>query len=110
MENVIKKSNKERNTNIEALKLLAILILLIIISHIVQTLTDNPNVTKTFWVWNATEDVTTIILCIIRGFGALGNSIFFICSAYFLLNSKKSNKKKIIYMIIEIFSRYLYGR
>ena len=26
------------------------------------------------------------------------------CSAYFLLNSKKSNKKKIIYMIIEIFS------
>ena len=102
MENVIKKSNKERNTNIEALKLLAIL--LIIIFHIVQTLTDNPNVTKTFWVWNATEDVTTVILFIIRGFGALGNSIFFMCSAYFLLNSKKSNKKKIIYMIIEIFS------
>ena len=98
MENV----NKERNTNIEVLKLLAIL--LIIIFHIVQTLTDNPNVTKTFWVWNATEDVTTIILSIIRGFGVLGNSIFFMCSAYFLLNSKKSNKKKIIYMIIEIFS------
>lgn len=102
MENAVRKVNKERNTNIEALKLLAIL--LIIIFHIVQTLTDNPNVTKTFWVWNATEDVTTIILSIIRGFGVLGNSIFFMCSAYFLLNSKKSNKKKIIYMIIEIFS------
>lgn len=102
MEDVVKKVNKERNTNIEALKLLAIF--LIIIFHIVQTLTDNSNVTKTFFVWGATEDVTTIILCIIRGFGALGNSIFFMCSAYFLLNSKGSNKKKIIYMILEIFS------
>ena len=105
MENVVKKENKvnkERNTNIEALKLLAIF--LIIIFHVVQTLTDNPNVTKTFFVWGATKDIDTKILCIIRGFGALGNSIFFMCSAYFLLNSKKANKKKIIYMIIEIFS------
>ena len=37
MENAVRKVNKERNTNIEALKLLAIL--LIIIFHIVQTLT-----------------------------------------------------------------------
>ena len=82
MENVVRKVNKERNTNIEVLKLLAIL--LIIIFHIVQTLTDNPNVTKTFWVWNATEDVTTIILCIIRGFYVLSEVLEHWVIQYFL--------------------------
>ena len=36
--------------------------------------------------------------------GTLGNTIFFVCSAWFLLDSKDVNKKKIFQMIIDIWT------
>jgi hypothetical protein len=40
----------------------------------------------------------------LRYSGILGNTIFFICSAWFLLDSKKSNKHKILQMLLDIWT------
>jgi len=42
---------------------------------------------------------TNIILGLFRYCGNIGNIIFMICSAYFLLDSKKGKKEKVLYMI-----------
>lgn len=55
-------------------------------------------------VSKATTDINTIILLLFRYFGAWGNSIFFICSAWFLLRSSSFNKKKWFFMLVEIWS------
>lgn len=87
-------TKKERNSGIELLKIIAIV--LIVISHVVYTLkTVNPYISYNGYVVDlsiATADIWKFILAIFSYFGALGNSIFFICSAWFLLRSSKYNK------------------
>lgn len=55
-------------------------------------------------VSNATTDIQHIVLLIFRHFGVLGNSIFFIASAWFLLKSNRYKKKKCFFMILEIWT------
>lgn len=101
---VIEKKWKKRESSIELLKVFAIFV--IVVNHIVQTLTSG-NPVNIAYVWNiaqATLDVSTIILVLLRHFGVWGNSIFFICSAWFLLRSQHCNKKKWLFMLIEIWS------
>jgi hypothetical protein len=65
----------------------------------------NPaNVAYVWTISQATLDVQTVLLVLFRHFGVWGNSIFFICSAWFLLRSKNCNKKKWLFMLIEIWS------
>lgn len=100
------ESKKIRDSSIELLKIFAVFI--IIINHVVQTLTSkNPEIAYSGYVVNisvATTNVQNIILLIFRHFGVWGNSLFFICSAWFLLKSKSCKKKKMFFMLIEIWT------
>lgn len=94
-----------RNSSIELLKIFAIL--LIVISHVVQTLhTPNEFVPSDDYVMNlsmATTSVQQFILTLLRYNGALGNTIFFVCSAWFLLDSDGVSKKKILQIAMDVW-------
>lgn len=104
MKTIIKE---ERNSSIEALKIVAIAI--IVTGHVAQTLGSYPTQPLSFPVDyvidmnHITYDVSEIVLIFFRNFGALGNLLFFISSAWFLCDSKKVNKKKICYMLSDVW-------
>lgn len=97
---------KERESGIELYKVIAIF--LIVLSHVIQTLTE-PNYVLgigegTFInIATATTDLNILLLALFRICGALGNNMFFICSAWFLVNSKKMSLKKVIHMILDVW-------
>ena len=97
---------KERESGIELYKVIAIF--LIVLSHVIQTLTE-PNYVLgigegTFInIATATTDLNILLLAFFRICGALGNNMFFICSAWFLVNSKKMSLKKVIHMILDVW-------
>ena len=100
-------SKIKRNSSIEILKIIGII--LIVTSHVVQTLSTkaNPFITSTDYVLNlstGSTDVQHIILSMMKYCGTLGNTIFFVCSAWFLLDSNKVNKRKIFLMLAEIWT------
>ena len=68
--------------------------------HMVQTLND----TGYYSVSTATSDVQRLILSTMSYFGMYGNLIFFISSTWFLLDSKKVKSKKILFMLLEIWT------
>ena len=96
----------ERNSNIELLKIIAML--MIVISHLAQsygTLHINLPVAQEYF-YNleiASTNINNIIMLLLRSLGAVGNDIFFICTAWFLVDSQKSNKKKIIEMLLDVW-------
>ena len=69
----------KRNSGIELLKIIAII--LIVISHVVQTLTsENQFISYNDYVLditNATKSFQKMILIYLSHFGVLGNSLFF---------------------------------
>lgn len=97
---------KERESGIELYKVIAIF--LIVLSHVIQTLTE-PNYVLgigegTFInIATATTDLNVLLLALFRICGALGNNMFFICSAWFLVNSKKMSLKKVVHMIFDVW-------
>ena len=96
---------KQRNSSIELLKIVGIF--LIVISHVVQTLyASNDYVTMNGYILDismATTNIQQLILAIFRYSGVLGNSIFFLCSAWFLLETDKVDKKKILHMLMDVW-------
>ncbi|MBR0492074.1 MAG: acyltransferase [Clostridia bacterium] len=88
---------KNRESGIETVKIIAIL--LIIVSHVVQTYSSMNSALLN----NATTNPRFFILMIFMHLGILGNCIFIICSSWFLIGSNKNNKKKILTFIVEIF-------
>ena len=81
-------------------------IILIVISHVIQTLSDtNEYIPYQDYVVNlriATTNIQCLVLSILRYSGALGNTIFFVCSAWYLLDSTKVNKRKILQRFPEV--------
>lgn len=95
----------ERNSSIELLKVIGIV--LIVISHVTQTLIDNNNYIPyddyLVTLSTAASGVQYLLLIMLRYSGTIGNTIFFICSCWFLLDSEKSNKKKMLQMLLDIW-------
>lgn len=91
---------RERNSSIELLKILAIM--LIVISHSVPYGNFN-NYDGYIDLNNVSNNINILVLAIFRNLGNIGNCIFIICSSYFLLNSKSVNKKKILKLIVDSF-------
>lgn len=95
-----------RESGIEILKIISIL--LIILSHVVQSLHDLyeyvPYRDFVLPLGQATTDLSTLILTIFRYSGELGNAIFFLCSAWFFLDRETSSKKKIFYLIADVWT------
>ncbi len=71
---------------------------MIVVSHVTQTLgQENTDISYQDYVillGNATTDIQVIILTLLRQAGALGNTIFFTCSAWFLVGKTGSARKK----------------
>lgn len=105
--NISKRRNiMERDSGVEFLKILAIFF--VVISHVVQTLTQEGAYVLyddyVYGIGNASKNITDFVLSAFWYFGSLGNSIFFICSAWFLQTSNSCSKKKILNLILEIWT------
>ena len=100
----MEKSIKIRNSSIESLKLLGIL--LIVISHVVQTLGKtnvDPSYTYPIDLTLTTTDIQHLIVSMFQYSGTLGNTIFFVCSAWFLVRDDDVSKRKIFTMLADIW-------
>ena len=102
----MKSINMERrNSGIELLKLIAIFI--IIQNHVVQTLTEYlgfyPSNEFVLSLTGYIESPQILLLAMMRFGGGLGNNIFFICSAWFLLDNNKIKKDKVQKMIADVW-------
>lgn len=99
------QAGKQRQSGIELLKILAIF--LIVLYHVVQTLqTPSTVMTDQSYLIDysmATTDWTHVLLAILSYCGMWGNTIFFVCSAWFLLESKQCDMKKWLSILVEVW-------
>ena len=83
----------------------------IVLSHLVQSLTSAnydsamcmPTNDFIFKVGMATPSIRKLLITLISYSGHFGNSIFFVCSAWFLVDSKRFNKKKWLTLLINVW-------
>ena len=101
-----KQREVNRNCGIEMLKIISIF--LIIISHVVMTIRlKNQFVSYDDYIFDfsyVSKGMSGIILAIFQHFGSLGNTIFFVCSSWFLLEKDTVSKNKWIKMFLEIWT------
>lgn len=104
-QNICADKSRMRDSGVELLKIIAII--LIVISHVVLTLTtEYEYISYSDYLLDcthATTNITILLLAVMRHFGALGNWIFFVASAWFLLDSAKASGKKIMEMLLDIW-------
>lgn len=96
----------QRESGIEFAKCFAIIG--IVISHMAQTAGSKslllPQLGCYFHDSNfATDQLQYFILVLFRCLGLFGNNIFFICSAYFLTESRQASYRKIIVMLLDVW-------
>lgn len=95
----------KRNSSIELLKIFGII--LIVISHVIQTLhTPKEHLIDADYVLDislATTNIQQLILVLLRYSGVLGNTIFFCCSVWFLLDSDRASKQKILSILADVW-------
>lgn len=94
-------TSKSRNSAVELLKIIAIIF--IVTNHVVQTIHFIYEKDYLLDITRATTNIQYLILAILRYGGTIGNTIFFMCSAWFLLDNDKVNKKKILQMLMDIW-------
>lgn len=96
----------DRHSGVELLKILGMLC--IVAGHVAQTLSvPNGYISYNDYLVDlnmSNADWQYIILAFFRYGGAFGNTIFFVCSAWFLLDSRKLNKQKILQMAADIWT------
>lgn len=100
----MEKKKLLRNSGVEILKIIAVF--LIVISHVTQTLyTINPIFSSEYVleVKYASKNIQHLILAWFSTFGSQGNLIFLVSSAWFLLDSKKNNIKKVIQILFDVW-------
>ena len=98
--------SKERNSSIEILKIIAIV--LIITNHAIQTLGANGNLYVPFEGYGidlngVTSNIQFLIISMMRYSGIIGNTVFFVCSAWFLLDNATVSKKKILLLLADMW-------
>lgn len=96
----------ERDSGIEAIKVIAII--LIVINHVCATVGGESEMAGSVreYALNlklATDSAQVFAIICFRYFGVLGNYIFMVCSAYFLVDSKEVNKNKILVMMMNVW-------
>ncbi|MCD8281968.1 MAG: hypothetical protein LUC22_01795 [Prevotella sp.] len=103
--NTLAYKTRQRLSGVELLKIAAMF--MIVISHVVQTLhSENSLIPYDDYIvdlTHATRDIQQFTLTIFRYFGNIGNLIFFVCSAWFLLEKKSKDNGKIYSMLTEIW-------
>ena len=98
-------AKQTRNTGIDCLKVIAIL--LVVISHVTQTLCEpSAYVASMDYIVpleNSTTNFSYLVLTLLRHTGMLGNDIFFFCSAWYLLESTGASACKIVRMAADVW-------
>lgn len=87
----------KRKSNIELLKIIAIL--LVVISHTIPYGYSNGGAEYV----NIEQANSNVFLQLVRYLGQIGNVVFIICSAWFLVDKEKVKLKKVIYIIVDCF-------
>lgn len=93
------KSFVKRESSIELLKIFSMF--LIVIGHVAQTVVYLK--LEDFPVNSATTDIKSFIMAFLIHLGGLGNCIFIICSAWFLVDKNKIYTKKCLQIILDVF-------
>lgn len=92
--------NGQRNSSIEILKLIAVF--LIVLSHAIPN--SGGEITESYIDLSAaTIDFQQLLLVLMKYMGQLGNDIFIVCSAFFLLESSRTKISKVISIVIDSF-------
>lgn len=97
--------NDTRESSIELLKILAILMIVLCHTGISMTFAASGNADAT-WFYDVNALPNTLekfVLTLFNYFGYLGNNIFFVCSAWFLLGKKKNRKVKILKLEMDVW-------
>lgn len=96
--------NSRRESGVELLKVIAILI--IVLHHISYSMTFDSANAAAEWYYDVNllpNSINKIILTLYGYFGFIGNSVFFVCSAWFLLEKKGNRKSKILKMETDVW-------
>lgn len=101
-----KQSNlRQRESGIEALKIIAMF--MIVLYHSTQTLNSQSTIyaSQHYMLAQgmATANIQRIIILLFGNLAGVGNMLFFICSAWFLCKSKKQHKRKLLYMLADVW-------
>lgn len=89
---------RERGSNIELLKIIAIL--LIVVSHFTPKYGD-PALPSYIDLKQATVSVQGLLLVLFDYFGQIGNCLFVVCSAFFLVDQDQVKGKKILDVVLD---------
>ncbi len=89
----------ERNSSIEAVKVVAII--MIVISHSVPR--SDAEFGDVFSIACATRDVNVFVALLFKNLGQVGNYIFATASAWFLMDCSEVKSRKILCMIADCF-------
>ncbi len=104
---------RNRESGIELLRLIAMF--MIVLSHTLMSLCNaSKYVSNNGYVFPInipTYDLRTIVLVMLRHCGNLGSTVFFICSAWFLIGKEKVDKKKWIRLLLDtwVISVLIFG-
>lgn len=93
--------HKERTSGIELLKIVAVII--IVFSHAMPVPRGDGTALYYMDLSLATSSIQRFIIVLFKYGGQLGNDIFIISSAWFLLENSKMSLKKVMYMIGDCF-------
>ncbi|MBR2403693.1 MAG: acyltransferase family protein [Lachnospiraceae bacterium] len=92
---------KKRSSGIELLKIIAVF--MIMLSHSTPDYGFDTYLPSYFDLNYATTDIQTIVMIFMKYLGQMGNTIFVVCSAYFLLDSNKARMNKVVSMIADCY-------
>lgn len=96
---------KTRSSNIELLKIVAMF--LVVVFHFTQTVSSPSEIypsMNAIDIKSAGTELRNIVLGFMRYVGYAGMNVFFICSAWFLVDSEKeSNKRKVLNMLLDVW-------
>lgn len=97
---------ENRKSGIELLKIVAMF--MIVMSHVVQTVGSKCTyIDSTAYVLDltsSTNNLQLLLMSTIRYFGAFGDWVFFICSAWFWIESDNVHLNKLLHIIVEVWS------
>lgn len=90
-----------RNSSVELIKVIAIL--LIITSHSIPNGGFTVSSGCIIHLENATHNLQYLILGIVHNFGQIGNDLFVVSSAWYMVDQKKIRTSKILSLILDCF-------
>lgn len=90
---------KQRKSSIELLRIIAIL--LIVLSHSNPYYADRSLISY-INLDSPTTNINVLVVIIFRALGQVGNVIFIICSAWFLIDSKKVKINKVLAIFLDL--------